>query len=122
MAKSLKPRLSPPALPAPALTRSCSSQEGDSVGASAVSLLRPARIGDRKLCGPYQKVRAPSFFLQIRREVFLGGRGRRHRPLPYQKVQLLSVSSRSCPLGCVVVFDPVSDARAWDMNGLIIRP
>eukprot|EP00965_Chrysotila_dentata_P076660 2530867-Pleurochrysis_carterae.AAC.2 len=32
----------------------------------------------------------------IRTRGFEGGRGRRHRPFPYQKVQLLPMSSRSC--------------------------
>eukprot|EP00965_Chrysotila_dentata_P070111 2316021-Pleurochrysis_carterae.AAC.1 len=75
-------------------------------------LLGPARLGDRKLGGPYQKVLAPSFLLPIGREA-AGGEGIiRFRTRRYSCLR--SPPAPASPFGGVVVFDPVSHSFPHD--------
>eukprot|EP00965_Chrysotila_dentata_P035365 1176618-Pleurochrysis_carterae.AAC.2 len=91
-------------------------------------LMRPARLGNRKLGGPYQKVRAPLFLLPIGREVSWAAGEEdivRSRTKTWAAGEKDIVRSRTrryrcfrcppapaSPLGVVVVFDSVSGAHA----------
>eukprot|EP00965_Chrysotila_dentata_P005316 174794-Pleurochrysis_carterae.AAC.1 len=76
--------------------------------------LRPARPGARKLGGPYQKVRAPSFLLPIGREVSrVAGREDiiRFRTRRYSSSRC--PPTPASPLGSVSAHEPRVEGQAY---------